>query len=465
METTENLDLPYLMPSQAQKHVTHNEALRALDALVHLAVLSRNTTAPPELPEAGARHIVPDAATGAWTGEAGKVAAWQDGTWRFYMPRAGWLAHVLDEQVVVVFDGAQWDIAVFEMAVPERLGLATTADAPNRLAVAGEASLFTHEGAGHQIKINKAAAVDTASVLFQTGWSGRAEFGLAGDDDFHVKVSADGAAFTEAMVIDRITGRTRFPAGVDGVREQLAANRTYYVASTGSDVNDGLSPAAPFATLQHAANAALQIDCALHNVTIRLADGSYGGVTVNRPLLGGGTLSIVGNEASPANVVVASTASTNGALVRLSGIKLESPITWTHGVSAENGAHVRLGTVEFGSRGANSHHIRAGYSGRVSLESDYVISGGAVWHIYCFAGGAVEGSNRTVTIVNTPHFPSFLYAELCGVMTLWNPVFSGAIMGRRYAAITNGVINLNGKPTDFLPGTIAGYTANGGVYV
>lgn len=28
-ETTPNLILPYIMPSQAQKHVTHNEAIRA----------------------------------------------------------------------------------------------------------------------------------------------------------------------------------------------------------------------------------------------------------------------------------------------------------------------------------------------------------------------------------------------------------------------------------------------------
>ena len=29
MEQTANLQLPYIMPSQAQKHVTHNEAVRA----------------------------------------------------------------------------------------------------------------------------------------------------------------------------------------------------------------------------------------------------------------------------------------------------------------------------------------------------------------------------------------------------------------------------------------------------
>ena len=65
--------------------------------------------------------------------------------------------------------------------------------------MAADATLLTHDGSGHQIKVNKASATDTASLLFQTGFSGRAEMGLAGNDDFSVKVSADGAAWTEAL--------------------------------------------------------------------------------------------------------------------------------------------------------------------------------------------------------------------------------------------------------------------------
>ena len=38
MDLTENLQIPYILPSQAQKHVTHNEAIKALDAVVQLAV-------------------------------------------------------------------------------------------------------------------------------------------------------------------------------------------------------------------------------------------------------------------------------------------------------------------------------------------------------------------------------------------------------------------------------------------
>jgi hypothetical protein len=35
-DTSHALSLPLIQPSQAQKHVTHNEALRILDAVVQL---------------------------------------------------------------------------------------------------------------------------------------------------------------------------------------------------------------------------------------------------------------------------------------------------------------------------------------------------------------------------------------------------------------------------------------------
>jgi hypothetical protein len=58
MSNTTHLQLPYLLASQAQKHVTHNEALRLLDAMVQLAVLDRDLTAPPGSPADGDRYIV-----------------------------------------------------------------------------------------------------------------------------------------------------------------------------------------------------------------------------------------------------------------------------------------------------------------------------------------------------------------------------------------------------------------------
>ena len=73
------LSLPLLQASQAQKHVTHNEALMQLDLLVQLTVTDRTRTAPPPGPVEGQRHIIAAAPTGAWAGQAGKIALWLDG--------------------------------------------------------------------------------------------------------------------------------------------------------------------------------------------------------------------------------------------------------------------------------------------------------------------------------------------------------------------------------------------------
>ena len=63
----------------------------------------------------------------------------------------------------------------------------------------------------HPIKINKSASGQTASQLFQSAFSGRAEIGLVGDDDLHIKVSPDGSAWREALVVTAATGTPRLP--------------------------------------------------------------------------------------------------------------------------------------------------------------------------------------------------------------------------------------------------------------
>jgi hypothetical protein len=108
-DITTHLLLPYILASQAQKHVTHNEALRLLDAMVQLSVLDRMRTTPPASPADGDRHIVASGATGLWAGWDLNVAFWVDGVWMRLVPRPGWLAWIADEAAFVVWDGSAWD--------------------------------------------------------------------------------------------------------------------------------------------------------------------------------------------------------------------------------------------------------------------------------------------------------------------------------------------------------------------
>ncbi|KRA47198.1 hypothetical protein ASD80_17930 [Devosia sp. Root635] len=198
--------MPFIMPSQAQKHITHNEAIQALDNLVQPTVESRMLTTPPTSPLEGEAWIVPAGATGVWSGHTNEIAAYQAGAWSFLDPAAGWQVYDRSDKTQLVFDSGAWTpLASLGPALP-RLGVNTTADTTNRLAVAAAATLLTHVGNGHQVKINKAATGDTASLLYQTNWSGRAEMGLAGDDHWRLKVSPDGATWINALTVNATTG-------------------------------------------------------------------------------------------------------------------------------------------------------------------------------------------------------------------------------------------------------------------
>ncbi|UMA64728.1 DUF2793 domain-containing protein [Roseivivax marinus] len=205
-DTSPILDLPYLAPAQAQKHVTVNEALTRLDILARLSVRGFGATTPPETPQEGETHALGAGPTGDWAGQDGRIACFTDGAWLFIAPRDGWLAVTEGGEARVWTEGA-WRGIGLGAATAGRLGVNASADADNPLAVGGEATLLTHDGGDHRLKINKAGGASTASVLFQTDWTGRAEMGLAGSNHWSIKVSADGSAWTTALLIDAGTGR------------------------------------------------------------------------------------------------------------------------------------------------------------------------------------------------------------------------------------------------------------------
>lgn len=213
MTATPRLSLPLLAAGQAQKHVTHNDALTRLDALVHLTVDSRSAGTPPAVPTELSAFIIPPGATGVFSGRTNQIALFEDGGWIFLTPRPGWQAWVVDEAEHNLWTGTEWrrDSPLSSLGA-SLWGVNGTADVTTRFVVKAPASLFNHDGAGHQLKLNKAVAGETASLLFQDGYSGRAEIGLAGDDDLHCKVSADGSAWAEALVIDAATGEVSLPA-------------------------------------------------------------------------------------------------------------------------------------------------------------------------------------------------------------------------------------------------------------
>lgn len=227
-ELSPNFALPYMQSSQAQKHVTHNEALERLDVLAQLALEGFATLTPPAAPTEGEAHGIGAGATGVWAGQDGRIAAWLGGTWVFIDPGHGWRAWGRAEAELRAWDGAAWTPVTGDMTNLDGVGIGAAWDSVNRLAVASDAALFTHAGGGHQLKINKASSGDTGSILYQTNWSGRAEMGLAASDDFAVKVS-DGTDWFEALRIDHTTGAVSLPNTVLPARQIYPITGRWYM--------------------------------------------------------------------------------------------------------------------------------------------------------------------------------------------------------------------------------------------
>ncbi|KCZ57808.1 DUF2793 domain-containing protein [Hyphomonas atlantica] len=185
-----NLGFQFLLPGQAQKHITVNETLAVLDSVVHLSVVSATELEPLPGNEDGDRQIVPDGAIGAFAGQDGQLALRDSGSWQFLAPREGWRAWIEDTQSLHVFSAGAWRPAMTENI--NQLGINAAPDETNRLAVSSEAALFTHDGHDHRLKINRATSGDAACILFQTDFIGGAELGLSGVNGLSVRTSPDG---------------------------------------------------------------------------------------------------------------------------------------------------------------------------------------------------------------------------------------------------------------------------------
>jgi len=159
MSNTSNLGLAMVQASQAQKHVTVNEAFARLDGLVHLTLMSTTETLPPVAMVDGSAYAVPPGAGGDWTTQTGKIAIASNGGWVFVAPRTGWRAWIGDEGRSAIFDGAAWvegavsvspggaascfEVIEIDVALPAGSSVATPAIIPAFSVVMGVSGIVT----------------------------------------------------------------------------------------------------------------------------------------------------------------------------------------------------------------------------------------------------------------------------------------------------------------------------------
>lgn len=108
MARTAQFGLPLVAPSQAQKHVTVNEALVRLDAVAQLRVISSSLAQPPSSAVEGASYLLPSGASGEWQGKAGQIAVQCNGGWIYLAPKRGWRTWDEGRSLSLAFDGTGW---------------------------------------------------------------------------------------------------------------------------------------------------------------------------------------------------------------------------------------------------------------------------------------------------------------------------------------------------------------------
>ena len=216
--TTSRTKLPYVLQSQSQKEVTVNASFDLIDALLQSACITVNLNTPPGSPVAGDCYVVGTSPTGAWASQAKTLAFYTTG-WNFITPWEGLTVWANDTNALFTYDGAAWGLTYNLTSFQNltMLGINATADSTNKLSVNSAAILFNNIGGDMQVKINKAAAGNKASFLFQNNFSARAEFGLLGDDNFTLKVSADGSTFWNALKMLASSGRVALKANATGL--------------------------------------------------------------------------------------------------------------------------------------------------------------------------------------------------------------------------------------------------------
>lgn len=121
-EDTGRLALPLLAVAQAQKEMTHNEALARIDILAQPVVEAVAPATVPAAPMPGQCWIVGPTPTGAWAGQANALAGWTQGGWRFVAPFEGMSAWSVANQGMVRREGINWVVASRQPAVANPTG-------------------------------------------------------------------------------------------------------------------------------------------------------------------------------------------------------------------------------------------------------------------------------------------------------------------------------------------------------
>jgi hypothetical protein len=240
MATTNNLGITLVEQSQAQKEVTVNQAFTRIDSILNTGAVSRSVSTPPGSPATGDLYIVAASPTGDWTGQAGKLAYF-DQIWRFIAPNEGMSLWVNDEDIICTHDGSSWIASTFgEVNTASNLGAGNGVFA----AKVGADLRFKSLVAGTNVTISNTGTDITINAS-------------GGGGGFYQTVQEEGGGLTQRAAINFIgggitasdnAGSSRTDVTLDATLNALASyNTNGIITQTAADTFAGRSIVAPAA--------------------------------------------------------------------------------------------------------------------------------------------------------------------------------------------------------------------------
>jgi len=256
------------------------------------------------------------------------------------------------------------------------------------------------------------------------------------------------------------------PTGIIG-REILTANRTYYVRTDGSDLNNGLADTAGGAwlTLQHAVNIVYgAIDLNTFDVTVQVRDGTFAGCNIDVPHLGapGSSITLLGNAGTPINVIITGTVSFevhNAAKVTLNGFQTDATAV---GIWVYRYGNVSISNINFA---AETIHIACEDHGMFTSFGTGITISGSANYFASVNNNAVFLLGGIVTIAGAPAW-GVAFASVTGnAYAEITALFGGASTGKRFEVTTNAILNTITHNEVYLPGDASGTQSTGGRYI
>ncbi|PYE87389.1 phage tail protein [Phyllobacterium leguminum] len=440
-----------------------------LNSLPWLSVQSVTLTAPPAAPAAGDIYLIPAGSIGKWAGQAGKLAEWSGTDWTFIAPRDGHGVSLPDGRVFERIGGAYVEKIAQDVQSGRWVYVEDASPDVNRVVVSPTPAL-TALTAGLGLRVKAKNSSTGKSVMAVSGLPDKELVRLDGSTLYDSDIVAGG-------IYDFIYDGAKFRVLSALSTPQLRRPITLHVnAAIGNDANDGSAndAAHAIASIQGAVDQAFAYGPGPYTVTIRVAAATYGRVRI--PERVGPTLSIIGDVATPGNVVInggagADTFSVYGSnVVSVSGVRAQMIQSGTE----------RSGFISYGQSTLNVDRCETGaidgaslqaYGGGVINVSNHRFTSSSRFMYRANVGGRISIAGTQTLVGVVPLGSAAAQADNGGVIVASpsNPVTfvnrENLAAGARYRVIMNGLIDTVGGGPNFFPGVGDGATSTGGQYV